>query len=96
MTPQHPPLENPPCGLPCSLPLHAPQAIETLLALDFAEPVRSDVELGQRLAADADGVMGGGALGLMQGASPPVVVSGDALKGWLAQPDDVRVDVDDA
>ena len=71
---------------------NASQAIETLLALDFAEPVRADAELGQRLAADAEGVAGGGALGLMQGASSPVVVSGDALKSWLAQPDDVRVE----
>eukprot|EP00903_Cladosiphon_okamuranus_P010791 g10197.t1 len=67
------------------------RAIETLLALDFAQSVRADVGLGQRLAEDA-AVAAGGALDLLQGASSPVVVSGDALKGWLAQPDDVRVE----
>lgn len=67
----------------------ASQAIETLFALDFAEPVRADAELGQRLAEDA-----AGALRLLQGkeSSLPVVVSGDAIKGWLAQPNDVRLE----
>lgn len=76
---------------PCLLPCLASQAIETLLALDFAEPVRVDVGLGQWLVDDAAGAAGG-ALGLLEGAPLPVVVSGDALKGWLAQPDDVRVE----
>lgn len=80
---------NPPLALlACSRAL---QTIETLLALDFAEPVRADAELGQRLADDAAGAAGS-ALGLLQGASLPVVVSGDALKRWLAQSDDVRVE----
>eukprot|EP00752_Nemacystus_decipiens_P006739 g6058.t1 len=67
------------------------RTIETLLALDFADPVRADPELGQGLAEEAEGVAGG-TLGLMQGASSPVVVGGDALKDWLVQPDDVKVE----
>ncbi len=69
------------------------QAIETLLALDFAGPVYADQELGRRLAEDAAG--GGAArsvLGLLAGAAPPVVLRGDALRGWLEQPDDLRVE----
>lgn len=70
---------------------HAMQALETLLALDFAEPVEGDAELGKQLSDDHEGVAGS-ALDLLEGASWPVVVSGDALQGWLAQPDDVRVE----
>lgn len=65
------------------------QAIETLLCLDFAEPVAADEALGERLSAD---VAIAADLGLMPGASTPVVLHGDALKAWLAQPDDDRVE----
>jgi len=61
------------------------------LALDFAEPVRADEGLGRQLAEDAAGA-GGEALGLLAGAAAPVVLGGGALRGWLEQPDDPRVE----
>lgn len=59
------------------------------MCLDFAEPVAADAELGERLSADAAIAAD---LGLMPGASTPVVLHGDALKAWVAQPDDGRVE----
>lgn len=70
------------------LPICVPQAIDTLLCLDFAGPVTADAELGERLSADAAVA---GDLGLLPGASSPIVLRGDPLKAWLAQPDDGRV-----
>lgn len=69
----------------------ATQAIETLLALDFAEPVEGNAELGKQLSDDSTGEAGS-ALDLLPGASSPVVISGDVLEGWLAQTEDVRVE----
>ncbi|CAM9163186.1 unnamed protein product [Ectocarpus fasciculatus] len=65
------------------------RAIETLLALDFERPVTADVELGQQLTGDAVD-----ALGLLPGGSLPIVISGDALEDWLAQPGDIKVEDD--
>lgn len=77
------------CRLP---PNDSNQAIETLLALDFAGPVRADEGLGRRLAEDAAGGAARSALGLLAGAAAPVVLGGDALRDWLEQPDDLRVE----
>lgn len=82
----------PPPPAPARSRFHALQAIETLLALDFAAPVTADAGLGQQLADDSASVSR--SLGLLPGASLPIVVGGDALEGWLAQPDDIRVEDD--
>ncbi|CAM9423150.1 unnamed protein product [Scytosiphon promiscuus] len=67
------------------------RAIESLLALDFPEPVEGDAELGAKLSDHSTGVASS-TLDLLTGASRPIVVSGDALRGWLAQPDDVKAE----
>lgn len=56
--------------------------------------MKTDVGLGQQLAVgDASGAAVE-ALGLLPGGSLPIVISGDALEDWLAQPDDVKVEDD--
>ncbi|CAN0203799.1 unnamed protein product [Ectocarpus sp. 6 AP-2014] len=66
------------------------RAIETLLSLDFSRPVKTDVGLGQQLAVGDAAGAAVEALGLLPGGSSPIVITGDALEDWLAQPDDVE------
>ncbi|CAM9287604.1 unnamed protein product [Ectocarpus sp. 12 AP-2014] len=66
------------------------RAIETLLSLDFFRPVKTDVGMGQQLAVGDAAGAAVEALGLLPGGSSPIVISGDALEDWLAQPDDVK------
>lgn len=74
---------------PLPYPHAPPQAIETLLSIDFAAPVLADTALAERLSEDPAIA---GALGLLPEASLPIVVRGEMLKSWLAQPDDPRVE----
>ena len=63
--------------------------METLLTIDFAEPVRTDASQAERISNDS-GIAS--ALGLLEGSSLPIVVHDEALHAWLVQQDDRRIE----